>query len=345
MKKIIAMLLIAVMVMSLAACGSVNDTEVSILWSGDGVVSNPNSLINAMERAMYIDNVEYAHYGANGSQETQTKQANDALNAGCAALVVELVDASAAQTIVDAAKAKSVPVIFVNTPVDEAVVKSYDKCVSVVSNADSVGEVLGGKIYEDLEGNKEKGKEPKIENYDRNGDGKLSCIVVGDLTVSYEGLPLEVVSGDVATLKEETRTVEEKVFFFKKTTEYGDLKNADGTPVELILVDSDATAHEVLKQLREYGFNDNKLTTHCIPVYTVGNEADAKGFKNQDDYKAEEWEALIYTTADLIGSGWITGAAVVDYDGCAAKVSDTVKSLLKGEAVAEQIIKVSYTTN
>ena len=149
MKKIIAMLLIAVMVMSFAACGSVNDTEVSILWSGDGVVHVPNSLINAMERAMYIDHIEYAHYGANGSQETQTKQANDALNAGCAALVVELVDASAAQTIVDAAKAKNVPVIFMNTPVDEAVVKSYDKCVSVVSDSDSVGDVLGGKIFED----------------------------------------------------------------------------------------------------------------------------------------------------------------------------------------------------
>lgn len=345
MKKFIAMLLIAIMVMSFAACGSVNDTEVSILWSGDGEVHVPNSLINALERAMYIDKVEYAHYGANGSQETQTKQANDALNAGCAALVVELVDASAAQTIVDAAKAKNVPVIFVNTPVDEAVVKSYDKCVSVVSDLDSVGEVLGGKIFEDLEGNKEKGKEPKIENYDRNADGKLSCIVIGDLTVSYEGLPLEVISGDVTALKEEARTVEEKVFFFfKKTTEYGDLKNADGTPVELILVDNDATAHEVLKQLREYGFNDTKLTTHCIPVYTVGNEADAKGFKNSEDYEAEEWEALIYTTADLIGSGWITGAAVTDYDGCAAKVSGAVKSLLKGETV-EQIIKVPYTTN
>ena len=64
MKKIIALILVALMVISTFAftsCGSVNKADVAILWSGDGEVKVPNSLINCMERAMYIENIAYAH--------------------------------------------------------------------------------------------------------------------------------------------------------------------------------------------------------------------------------------------------------------------------------------------
>ena len=124
MKKLIAMLLVAVLAMSFAACGTINETEVSILWSGDGIVHLPNSLINAVERAMFIESISYAHYGANGDQVEQTKQANAALNAGCSALVVELVDVAAAQEIVDAAKAKNVPVVFMNCNIEYSIFTS-----------------------------------------------------------------------------------------------------------------------------------------------------------------------------------------------------------------------------
>ena len=57
MKKIIALILVALMVISTFAftsCGSVNKADVAILWSGDGEVKVPNSLINCMERAMLL---------------------------------------------------------------------------------------------------------------------------------------------------------------------------------------------------------------------------------------------------------------------------------------------------
>ena len=59
------------------SCGSVNKSDVAILWSGDGEVKVPNSLINCMERAMYIENIAYAHYGANLKADDQLKQAMD----------------------------------------------------------------------------------------------------------------------------------------------------------------------------------------------------------------------------------------------------------------------------
>lgn len=347
MKKLIAMLLVAVMVMSFAACGTINDTEVSILWSGDGIVHVPNSLINAMERAMYIKNVSYTHYGANGDQSKQTKQANDALNAGCSALVVELVDVATAQEIVDAAKAKNVPVIFMNSNVDETILNSYDKCACVISDEDSVGTVLGDLIVSSVTKKSLFSKEKiDIKDLDRNKDGKVSYVAIGDVAstvAAMSDLPLDAIADitDVSGMG----TLVAKDGAGKK--DLGQLMTAAGASVELIITANDTSAQEVLKALQDKGFNSNKLTTHCIPVYTVGNEVDAKSFKNADDYEADEWKALIYTTTDLIGGGFIAGAAVTDYDNTAIAVADIVASFISGAntGTPEKFVLVPYTTN
>ena len=81
MKKIISLILVALFALSaitLTAC-SINSTEVSILWSDKGEVLVPDSLINCIERAMYIENISYKHYGANGDHETQLGQAKAAV--------------------------------------------------------------------------------------------------------------------------------------------------------------------------------------------------------------------------------------------------------------------------
>ena len=67
MKKVLSLLFVSLLVFSticFSGCGAINKTEVSILWSGDSEVKVPNSLINSMERAMYIENIDYTHYGA-----------------------------------------------------------------------------------------------------------------------------------------------------------------------------------------------------------------------------------------------------------------------------------------
>lgn len=349
MKKLIAMLLAVVMIVGLAACGTINETEVAVLWSGDGVVHVPNSLINAVERAMYIENISYTHYGANGDQAEQTKQAKAALEAGCAALVVELVDSAAAQEIVDAAKAENVPVVFVNTDVDATVLGSYDKSAAVVSDVDSVGTVLGELVASSMK----KKDEVDISKYDRNEDGKVSYVAVGDVSAVVEAmadLPLEAIAdvtdaAGIASLTPQDGATEKDM---------GQLLTAGGESVELIITADDASAQEVLKALQDKGFNSNKLKTHCIPVYTIGNEVDAKSFENPDNYEPEEWEALIYTTTDLIGGGYIAGAAVTDYDSTAIALAKVLANMIKGadafdgideENIDGNFVNIPYTTN
>ena len=376
MKKFIAILLVAVMVMSFAACGNINDAEVSVLWSGEGIVRVPNSLINSMERAMYIESISYAHYGANGDQATQTKQATDALNAGCAALAVELIDAAAAQEIVDAAKAKNVPVVFFNCQVEEAVIASYDKCAIVATDETTLANIQGTMIAETLYKEK-KEVASLVEDLDLNEDGKISYAAFGDVTATVaeidkimeeKKLPaLELVDGDIASI----------VGAFTE----------EAAAVELIITADDTIALETLVALQAKGYNSNRLKTHFVPLYTAGNTVDYKAhvlesmpaapadFATTNEAEIEaldnwwkadaaveawkdanatlcslysvEWADLdefLYSTSDVIGAGRISGTAMEDEDTIATSVAGTLASLLKGKALETATILVPYTT-
>ena len=397
MKKVIAVALIALMVIGLCAC-SINDTEVSILWSGanDHAIV-PDSLINAMYRAMYIENISYKHYAAAGDQAKQTKQAEECLNAGCAALMVELVDSSAAQTIVDLAKAKNVPVVFFGCDVDEAVVNSYDKCVAITTDAARLYEAYSAMLYSYFAPTmkkqneaKEKGKEEA--GWDKDGDGVITYLALCDMRITvpnedmiktyeldkklYTDFSFAPVSGTLQDLKVQTKTEEKTAFFFFKSVEESAyLTTADGKIVEAIFTDNDQQALELLVDLQKLGLNADKLSTHYVPVFTVGADADYKAFVMQDlpadaearkahleamiqlvdmtGISAEEWEKrakgeknevddMIYNTLNQVAAGKLSGNAMEDYDAIAIAAAEAVASLIKGETVEETVVKLPF---
>ena len=375
MKKLIAFALAAVMLLGLAACGTINQNDVAILWSGDGIVRIPNSLINTMERAMYIENIAYTHYGANGDQAAQTAQALEALENGCAALAVELVNSAAAQEILDAAKAKNIPVVFFNCDVDEAVITGYDKCAIVNTDPETFNASYAELIFDSLAKEK-KDVYSANEAADRNEDGTIVYLAIGDVSGVAEalnakltevGLPSVVAAGAaenadvIAALTESSYTNSDK-------KDMG-LLSYEGQSIDLILTADDTTAQEVLVALQSKGYNKDRLTTHCIPVYTVGNTADYKalvlagrpdgGHKDdnvQEYYKSmqhivdlrsieeEDLDAMLYTTGDIIGDGRIAGAAVEDYDAISVEVARLLGLMLQSNAPDTQVALIPYTT-
>ena len=381
MKKFIAITLIAVMLMGLAGCGAINDTDVAILWSGDGVVRVPNSLINTMERAMYIENISYAHHGANGDQAVQTAQVNEALNSGCSALMVELVDPAAAQEILDAAKAKNIPVVFFNCDVEETVISGYDKCALVSTDLNTQPVVYAELICATLL-KETKNRSTKEITYtlakdaDRNEDGIITYFAVGDVSatvaaingkLSDAGLPALVEAGN-ADSGEAVAALAASDYTNTANKEIG-LLSSEGTSIDLILTADDAAAQDVLVALQEKGYNKDRLTTHCIPVYTVGNTADYKslvlagrpqgGHKDnnvQEYFKSmqhivdlrnveeEDLDVMLYTTGDVIGDGRLAGAVVEDYDAISVSAAALLAKLLKGEAIETQTVSIVYTT-
>lgn len=328
MKKIISIVLALVMLLSLCACGTVNETEVAVLWSGDTAVAVvPNSLINAVDRAMYIENIAYSHYAASGDQETQTEQAKQALDNGCAALMVELVDSESAKDIIKLAKEKDVPVVFFNCDVPKNVVSSYDKCAAVVSDDEALpaeyGKVIGDYVAKE------------IKNLDRNEDGVIVCYAEGEFA--------ELVHEANKALKDagcEKLELAEESSLAAALKKYNDAKE---NMIELVITDSDESALKALASLQKIGYNSDRLTTHCIPVFTVGADADASAFTDTSAMTEEELSQLIYNAMNVVDAGQIKATAMEDYDGLAVKSCEILGNLLKGEAVENVYELIPYS--
>ncbi len=400
MKKIFAVALVIVMVLGMCAC-SINKNEVSVLWSGaSDKATDPNSLINAMDRALYIENISYKHYAASGDQAKQTQQAQTAVDAGCAALLVELVDSAAAQSIVDLAKAKNIPVVFFGCDVDEAIVKSYDKCALVTTDDALLAEGYSAMVYSyfasDVDKQRkaaEKGK--KEEGLDKDGDGNITYLALTDLLITkpdtVKGNPYGLkdkmfvdyqfvsVNGTLDDLTVKIVQKEKKVFFFfKQVIEEAQLVTADGKIVEAIFAEDDQQTLEMLVRLQQQGLNADKLTTHFIPVFTVGADADYKAYVMKDMPEGEasrkeylesvmqlidmttiekkEWkkwenkeenavDSMIFNTLNQVSAGKLSGTTVEDYDALAESAAAVAAKLIKGKQVDEAVVKIPYTFN
>lgn len=377
MKRLIAIALAVIMVLGLVACGSINKTEVAVLWSGDGVVKVPNSLINAMERAMYIKSIAYAHYGANEDQAQQTKQAETALNAGCAALAVELVDPAAAQIIVDMAKAKNVPVVFFNCDVDEAVVKSYAKCALITSDTDTLTSVYSTMVNDYLAENVELEKEPVDDDLDLDDDRKITYLALGEVKLEAGEVETVAVNAALEDLTVRVDKVEKPIFFGlfgTSVVEYGRLVTADGTVIEMILMDDDVKTLDALVALQEKGMNADKLATNFVPVFTVGADADYKAhilaelptdaearlaylesamvFVDLTGISQEEWtkwenkeeknevDTMIYNTFNQVDAGKLTNTAIEDDDSIAIATATVLRNLLKDNEIMKDVADI-----
>lgn len=375
MKRTLSIVLAALMVLSLfcfTGCGAVNENEVSILWSGNGKVENPNSLINSMERAMYLKNVEYKHYGANGDEETQLSQAKSALAAGCEVLVVELTgniltNQLLAASIIDEAKEKNTPVVFFNCLIDENIIEAYDKCFLITSDISTVADVQGEMIAAYVKAN--------FAKLDKDENGKLEYTARGLL---YIGDAVEKANALLATDDYKVKDADgNKINTTIELAEIQLLKS------ELILTDSDATAAEVLKELQKDGYNAGQLTTHYIPVFTIGDTVDYKGMvvsarpqipadlvigENDSDKVVKQKDKaikkladlqtyydnnkylvdltavnesdlaeMIYTTLNVIDAGRLTGTVTEDKDALAMAVAGVVRNLVKGNTATDGV--------
>lgn len=293
MKRIISLILVALLtlsVFSFSGCG-LNKSEVAILWSGNGEVEVPGSLINAMERAMYTKNINYKHYGANGDAIKQLEQAAEALENGCSVLVVELVadnileavgSQGIAEQIVNKAKGLNIPVIFFNCFVGESTLNSYDKCVNVISDDSTITDVQAELVAKYIKDN--------FKDIDKNKDNKI--------TVKDFGLDLGMAAKVVAKANELLATEDYKVTHskipfinnFNTTVEInGDVEFLE---TEMIITGNDRDACAALVQLQESDYNTDKLKTQFIPIITVGDTVDYKA-KVINDRPAIPAELLI----------------------------------------------------
>ncbi|MDR7001248.1 galactose/glucose ABC transporter substrate-binding protein MglB [Neobacillus niacini] len=115
-------------------------------------------------------NVKLMLNDSQNDQSKQIEQVDTLIAKGAKSLAINLVDPKAAQTIIDKAKPKNIPVIFFNKEPDAAVLKGYDKAYYVGTTSSESGVLQGELIAKAWEANKDK--------WDKNHDGKLQYVLL-----------------------------------------------------------------------------------------------------------------------------------------------------------------------
>ncbi len=192
MKKLSALLLSLVMVFGLAACTTTATPSASPSGSTAPSASTPaggdalnvgvfyysfadiyiSSVRSNVDAKLKELGVTFNNYDGNSSQPTQTDQINTAISNGTNLLIVNIVETSspdAAQGAVDAAKAAGIPIIFFNREVSDDVVKSYDKCAFIGTNAPEAGHMQGKMAGDYILAN--------FDAIDLNKDGKITYVM------------------------------------------------------------------------------------------------------------------------------------------------------------------------
>ncbi|MEG0804109.1 MAG: galactose ABC transporter substrate-binding protein, partial [Pygmaiobacter sp.] len=184
MKKVFALVLAVALSLSLVACGGSASSAPAASSAAEAVSSTAAAggkvgvciykfddafmTLYREELDSYLSGMGYEVTVVDGKndQATQTEQVNTFITQGVDVLVVNLVQSSAAPTVIEAAKAADIPVVFINrepTPEDLA---SYEKCCYVGADARQSG-TFQGEIIATTEN---KG--------DFNGNGTVDYIMI-----------------------------------------------------------------------------------------------------------------------------------------------------------------------
>lgn len=292
MKKAIIILItvLALIIPTLSSCGCMEEGEVSVFYYtySDTYISGVRA---AMDKMLKENGIKYHNYDANSIQTTQTEQVDTAIAKGSTMLIVNIVDTGsddAARTIVEKAKAASLPLIFFNRSVSREIVDSYDKCVFVGTDYEMAGHMQGEMIGDYL-----------IKNYsavDLNGDGKISyCLFKGQQGNAEAEARTKYAVEDANKILKENGKPSLAFYDAKNTSGYlvdqdGNWSNAaannymktilsayseqNGNMVELIIANSDEMALGAIAALNEAGYNKSGGKT--IPVFGVDATEAAK---------------------------------------------------------------------
>lgn len=328
MKRVIVFCLVLMLCLpTLAGCGARESADVHVFYYtySDTYVSTVRASLDAMLKEAGI---RYQDHDSNNSQTTQTEQVQTAITKGAKLLVVNIVTTGsddAASGIVSLAKKADIPVIFFNREVSDEVVKSYEKCVFVGTNAAEAGQLQGDMIGDYL-----------VKNYDKvdlNGDGKLSYVMFMGEKGNIEALYRTQYAVENADKKLEAAGKSPLVFYDPSNTdkylldregkwsaqaasEYmttllASYSTARGNMVEVIICNNDGMAEGAISALSAAGYNDGKGGT-TIPVFGVDATSAAR---------------------ELIGAGRMAGTIKQDNEGMAKAILHLAKNGLSGGAL------------
>lgn len=173
-KKVLALLLAAVMAFSLIACTSNNEPSggsdgdkgtigVCIYKFDDAFMTTYR---NALQKILEDKGYKVTVVDGNNDQNKQNEQINTFITQGVKALIINPVMTSAADQIIDTVKKADIPTVLINREPTADQMAAYEKLVYVGCDAAQSGTFQGELILDTPNGG------------DINGDGKVSYIMI-----------------------------------------------------------------------------------------------------------------------------------------------------------------------
>ena len=244
-------------------------------------------------------------------QNTQTEQINTFLQQGVDVLVINPVQTTSAQTIVDTVSPSGTPIVFINREpsAEESVLDSYKgKCCYVGADARQSGTYQGELILEtETQG-------------DINGDGKITYIMCkGDPENIDAQYRTEFSIKALTDAGKEVECLYEYLDNWDQTTAQQDVANAlsqYGDKIEVVFCNNDAMALGALQSIQQAGRTVGK------DIYLVGVDALAEAVQDVLD-------------------GNMTGTVLNDDVGQATKAAEATKLFVDGKDV-EKYYWVDY---
>ena len=242
-------------------------------------------------------------------QNTQTEQINTFLQQGVDVLIINPVQTTSAQTIVDTISPSGTPIVFINREPEKAVLDSYaGKCCYVGADARQSGTYQGELILEtETQG-------------DINGDGKITYIMCkGDPENIDAQYRTEYSIKALTDAGKEVECLYEYLDNWDQTTAQQDVANAlaqYGEKIEVVFCNNDAMALGALQSIQQANRTVGK------DIYLVGVDALVEAVQNVVD-------------------GNMTGTVLNDDVGQATKAAEATKLFVEGKDV-EKYYWVDY---
>ncbi len=286
MKKLLALVLALVMVLSLAACGAkeeasdapaaeeaaaaapAEDVVAGVCWYnfGDTFIANARSTLNAAAEGGSIKVVDADSLN---DVATQTSNINNFYTQGVKYLVVNNINNNAIAEMIEQAKEEGVTLIFANSnsPTDEEF-EIYENVYHVSSVATQSGTIMGEALVEYWNAHPEA---------DRNGNGKLDYVMLLGIQGHYD---TEVrASYSLAALADagiETNCVMETICNYQRAdaqNQMASILQANMDDVEAVIACNDDMGLGAIEALKAAGFFADEAS--YIPVVAV--DATANG--------------------------------------------------------------------
>ncbi|WP_028330820.1 galactose ABC transporter substrate-binding protein [Brachyspira alvinipulli] len=199
------------------------------------------------------------------NQAQQNDQVDVMLNKDAKVLAINLVDPQAAQTIIDKAKAKEIPVVFFNKQPSAEAMASYDKTWYVGTTPEESGDMQGKIVVDTWKAN---------AAWDKNGDGVIQYVLLKgepghpDAEARTSHVTLYITNNGV---KVERLEPEQTAMW--DTAKAKDIVDAwmqkHGDKIEYIFCNNDAMALGALQSVQALGYNKEGETNKYIPIVGV----------------------------------------------------------------------------